>query len=74
VLAVYVMGDGTMTCNEGFLPSHLAVRANAYDWLIARIISMYSDLCTNVLKREKFWKNKGCCVACVLGNCPVLSI
>jgi hypothetical protein len=74
VLEVYVMGDRTMTCKVGFLPQHLAVRANAYDGLYARIISVYSDRCTNVLKREKFWRNRGCCVACMLGNCVVLLI
>jgi hypothetical protein len=74
VLAVYVVGDRTMTCKVGFLPQHLVVRANAYDGLYARIISVYSDRCTNVLKREKFWRNRGCCIACVLGNCVVLSI
>jgi hypothetical protein len=31
VLAVYVVGDSTMTCKVGFLPQHLVVRANAYD-------------------------------------------
>jgi hypothetical protein len=28
VLAVYVVGDSTMTCKVGFLPQNLAVRAN----------------------------------------------
>ncbi len=74
VLTVYVMGDRTMTCKVGFLPSHLAVRANAYDGLHARIFSIYSNRCMNVLKREKFWQNKGYCVACMLGIRVVLSI
>ncbi len=74
VLAMYVVGDSTITCKVGFLPQHLVVRANAHDGLYARILSIYSNCCTNVLKREKFWRNKGCCVACVLGNRPLLSI
>jgi hypothetical protein len=73
VLTVYIVGDPTMTCKVGFLPQHLAVRANVYDGLYARIVSIYSNRCTNMLKREKFWRNMGCCVAHVLGNCPVLS-
>jgi hypothetical protein len=73
VLTVYVVGDGIMTCKVGFLPQHLAVRADAYDGLYARIISVYSNRCTNVPKREKFWRNRGCCVARVLGNCMVRS-
>jgi hypothetical protein len=67
-LTVYIVGDCTMTCKIGFLPHHLAVRADAYDGLYARIISVYSNHCTNVLKREKFWRNRGCCVARVLGD------
>jgi hypothetical protein len=74
VLLVYIVGDRTMMCKVGFLPQHLAVRANVYDGLYACIVSIYSDCCTNVLKREKFWRNKGWCVACVLGDCLVLSI
>jgi hypothetical protein len=74
VLTVYVMGDCTMTCKVEFLPQHLVVRADAYDGVYGRIISVYSDRCMNVLKREKFWRNRGCCIACVLGNCVVLLI
>jgi hypothetical protein len=74
VLTVYVMGDCTMTRKVGFLPQHLAARADAYDGLYARIISVYSNRCTNVLKRENFWRNRGCCVAHMLGNCVVLLI
>jgi hypothetical protein len=73
VLAVYIVGDCRMTCKVGFLPQHLAVISNVYDRLYACIVSIYSDCCTNVLKREKFWRNKGCCIACMLGNHLVLS-
>jgi hypothetical protein len=51
VLMVYGMGHHTMTRKVGFLPQHLAVRADVYDGLYARIMSVYSDCCTNVLKR-----------------------
>jgi hypothetical protein len=74
VLAVYVVGDCTITCKVGFLPQHLAVRADVYDGLYARIMSVYSDRCTNVLKREIFYQNMGCCIARVLGDCLVHSI
>jgi hypothetical protein len=74
MLMVYVMGDRTMMCKVGFLPQHLAVRVNVYDGLYACIVSIYSNRCTNLLKRDKFWQNKGCCIACMLGNCLVLSI
>jgi hypothetical protein len=59
VLVVYVVGDNTMTCKVCFLLHHLAVRVDVYNGLYASIISIYSDCSTNVLKREKFWCNKG---------------
>ncbi len=59
MLTEYAVGNSTMTCKVGFLPQHLAVRANAYDGLYACIISIYSNCCTNVLKREKFLAKKG---------------
>jgi len=68
VLAVYaVAGDGTTTCKVGFLPLHLAVRPGAYDGVYARIIAVYGDRDKNIAKRQKFWRNKGCCVAKVIG-------
>ena len=69
VLAVYaVAGDGTTSCKVGFLPLHLAVRPGAYDGVRARVVSVYSDRSSNVVKRQKYWRNKGCCVARVLGD------
>jgi hypothetical protein len=50
VLAVYVVGDNTMTCKVGFLPHHLAVRANVCNGLYARIVSIYSNHSTNMLR------------------------
>jgi hypothetical protein len=71
---VYVVGDCMMMCKVGFLPHHLAVRADVYDRLYARILSVYSDRCTNLLKREKFYRNMGCCITRILGDCLVHSI
>jgi hypothetical protein len=69
VLAVYaVEGDGTMTCKVGFLHLHLAVCPDTYDGAYARVISVNSDRSSNVIKHQRFWCNKGCCVARVLRN------
>ena len=68
VLAVYLCMHGVLTCKVGFLPAHLNHRAHEYDGLVARVISVYSDRCTNVVKRQKFWRNKGCCVARIVGE------
>ncbi len=70
VLAVHMAPDGTTTCKVGFLPRNLAlrVRANLYNGVYARVVSIYSGSSTNVAKRQKFWRNKGCCSAHVLGD------
>ena len=68
MLAVYaVKGNGTTSCKVGFLPLHLAVHPGMYDRVYARVIAVYCDRNNNVVKRQKFWHNKGCCVARVLG-------
>ncbi len=68
VLAVYLCVHGVLTCKVGFLPAHLNCCVHEYDGLVACVISVYSDRCTNVVKRQKFWRNKGCCVARIVGE------
>ena len=51
-----------------FLPLHLDVSLGTYDGVYARVISVYSNRSSNGIKRQKYWRNKGCCVARVLGN------
>jgi len=41
VLEVYSSFDGN-DCKVGYLPKHLAVRADAYDGLCARVVEIYS--------------------------------
>jgi hypothetical protein len=71
---LYVVGDCMMTCKVGFLPQHLAVRANVYNGLYAPILSVYSNHWTNMLKREKFYRNMGWCITHMLGDRLVHSI
>ena len=52
-IAVFLVANGMITCNVGFLPAHLGRCAQDYDGLIAGVISVYSDQCTNVVKRQK---------------------
>jgi hypothetical protein len=73
-VAVFLVANGTMMCKVGFVPAHIARHAQDYDGLIVRVISVYSDRCMNVVKRQKFWRNKGCCVARILGSCPIFSL
>jgi hypothetical protein len=49
VLAVYIVGDCMMTCKVGFLPQHLAVRANVYAFWAERVL-----LAKTVLKSQAF--------------------
>jgi hypothetical protein len=71
VVAVYLCEQGVLTCKVGFLPAHLNHRARDYDGLVARVIAVYTDRCTNVVKRQKFWRNKGCCAARIMGELKV---
>ena len=68
VIAVYLCEHGVLTCKVGFLPAHLNRRSHEYDGLVARVIAVYSDRCINVVKRQKFWRNKGCCAARIVGE------
>ena len=68
VVAVYLISHGVMTCKVGFLPAHLNHRARDYDGLVAHVILVYSDRCTNLVKRQKFRRNFGCCAAKIIGE------
>jgi hypothetical protein len=63
VIAVYLISHGVITCKVGFLPAHLNHRARDYNGLVARVVSVYSDCCTNLVKRQKFRRNHGCSAA-----------
>ena len=68
VIAVYLISHGVMTCKVGFLPAHLNHRARDYNGLVAHVVSVYSDRCTNLVKRQKFRRNHGCCAAKIVGE------
>jgi hypothetical protein len=69
VLEVFVFENGIQGCKVGYLPKHLAARADRYDGLCARIVKIYSGdriTCDNIAKRQKFHHNIGCCLAVIL--------
>ena len=68
VITVYLISHGVMTCKVGFLPAHLNHRARDYNGLVAHVVSVYSDRCTNLVKRQKFRRNHGCCAAKIVGE------
>ena len=68
VVAVYLISHGVMSCKVGFLPAHLNHCARDYDGLVAHVISVYSDRCTNLVKRQKFRRNFGCCAEKIIGE------
>jgi len=70
VLEVFHLGSGIMGCKVGYLPKHLAARADRYDGLCARIVEIYSSdrtRCASVAKRQKYHRGIGCCVATIEG-------
>jgi len=65
VLEVYFSFDGN-DCKVGYLLKHLAVQADAYDGLCARVVEICSGKSEVTAKRQKFLRNKGCCVAFII--------
>jgi hypothetical protein len=56
VLEVFHLDSGIMGCKVGYLPKHLAARADRYDGLCARIVEIYSSdrtRCASIAKRQK---------------------
>ena len=68
VIAVYLISHDVMRCKVGFLHTHLNLRARDYEGLVARVVSVYSDRSTNVVKRQKFRRNHGCCAAKIVAE------
>jgi hypothetical protein len=68
VIAVYLVLHGVMTCKVGFLPAHLNQRAHDYDGLVARVVAVYTDRCTNVVKRQNIGATRGAALIGLLGN------
>ncbi len=70
VLEVFHLNSGIMGCKVGYLPKHLASRADCYDGLCARILEIYSSdrtRCASVTKHQKYHRGVGCCVANIEG-------
>jgi hypothetical protein len=70
VIEVFHLDSGIMGCKVGYLPKHLAARADRYDGLCARIVEIYSSdrtRCASVAKRQKYHRGVGCCVATIEG-------
>ena len=54
-------------CKFGYLPKHLAVRADTYDRLCAHVVEIYQCNREMMVKRQMYHCNKGCCVAEISG-------
>jgi hypothetical protein len=77
VLEAYFIEDGLATCKVGYLPKHLAFRADRYDGLCARILEVYSSDKAEtdcVAKRQKYHRKCGCCVAVIVGMKDMFAI
>ena len=77
VLEVFHLDSGIMGCKVGYLPKHLAARADRYDGLCARIVEIYSSdctCCTSIAKHQKYHCGVGCCVATIEGMRDMFAI
>jgi len=70
VLKVFHLDSGIMGFKVGYLPKHLAARADRYEGLCVRIVEIYTSnrtRCASVAKRQKYHRGIGCCVATIEG-------
>jgi hypothetical protein len=77
VLEVFHLESGIMGCKVGYLPKHLAARADRYDGLCACVVEIYSSnrtRCASIAKRQKYHRGVGCCVATIEGMCDMFVI
>ena len=69
----YSLFDG-VDFKVGYLPKHLAVRANAYNGLCARVVEIYSAQSEVADEQQKFYCNKGCSVVEIIDIQSVLGL
>jgi len=75
VLAVYLLVGGVVGCKVGFLLQALASRrADDYNGVIIRVLEVYSERCTSIVKRNKVHRNEGCAMGKILGNRKCLEL
>ena len=70
VLEVFHLDSRIMGCKVGYLPKHLAARADRNDGLCVRIVEIYSSnetRCASTAKRQKYHRGVGCCVTSIEG-------
>ncbi len=70
VLSVFLIEGRGKSCKVGYLPKHLAVSADRYDGLCARVSEIYTsnaERCSSVAKRQKWHRNEGCCITVIVG-------
>ena len=77
VLEVFHLDSRIMGCKVGYLPKHLATRADRYNGLCACIVEIYSSdrtHCASVPKRQKYHRGVRCCVATIEGMRDMFAI
>ena len=74
---VFHLDSGIMGCKVGYLPKHLAARADHYDDLCVRIVEIYSSdhtHCASVAKHQKYHRGVRCCMATIEGMWDMFAI
>ena len=77
VLEEFHLDSGIMGCKVGYLPKHLAARADPYDGLCVHIVEIYSSYCTrctSIAKRQKYHHGVGCCMSTIEGMRDMFAI
>jgi hypothetical protein len=77
VLEVFHLDSGIMGCKVGYLPKHLAARADRCNGLCACIVEIYSSNhthCASIAKCQKYHRGVGCCMATIEGMRDMFAI
>ena len=76
-LEVFHLDSRITGCKMGYLPKHLAARADPYDGLCERIVEIYSSdrtYCASIGKCQKYHRGIGCCMATIEGMRDMFAI
>ena len=73
VLAVYLLVGGVVGCKVGFLSQALAsMRVDDYNGVIIHVLEVYNERCMSIVKQNKVYRNDGCAMGKLLGDCKCL--
>ena len=69
-IAVYLVSDGIDQCRVGFLQRHMLKYGRQYGGVLAQVTEVYCADSESPMKRKKYHRNRGCCLAAIISSIP----